>query len=53
MPYEPENTISESYRNPHPCDHCGVDDEPTHAVQTGDGFLIVCADCRASVVGGS
>jgi hypothetical protein len=36
-----------------PCDHCGLDDEPVHPVQTGGGFLILCACCRAEVVGGS
>jgi len=53
MSYEPENIINESYKTPHPCDHCGVDDEPVHAVQTGDGFLILCETCRAEAVGGS
>jgi hypothetical protein len=37
----------------HPCEHCGVDDEPTHPVNTGGGFLTLCASCRAEVVGGS
>ena len=35
------------------CEHCGQDDEPTHAVQSGGGFLTLCASCRAEVVGGS
>jgi hypothetical protein len=37
----------------HPCEHCGQDDEPTHAVHTGGGILTLCASCRAEVVGGS
>ncbi len=55
MPYEPENiVVSESHNNAsHPCDHCGIDDEPTHAIQTGDGFLILCEACRAEAIGGS
>jgi len=36
-----------------PCDHCGADDEPVHPVQTGGGFLVLCTNCRAEVVGGS
>jgi hypothetical protein len=37
----------------HPCEHCGVDDEPTHPVQSGGGILTLCAQCRSEVVGGS
>jgi hypothetical protein len=46
--------MSEPYKAAvQPCEHCGTEDEPVHAVPTGDGFLILCADCRAFVVGGS
>jgi hypothetical protein len=37
----------------HPCEHCGVDDEPTHPVMSGGGILTLCAQCRSEVVGGS
>jgi len=37
----------------HPCEHCNMDDEPTHPVMTGGGILTLCATCRADVVGGS
>ncbi|MEK7748260.1 MAG: hypothetical protein AAB300_04220 [Nitrospirota bacterium] len=53
MPYDSEQQVDSDYKSPHPCDHCGADDEPTHAVQTGDGFVVVCKTCRAEVVGGS
>ncbi len=52
MPYEPVDE-EKSYKSVQPCDLCSMDDEPVHAVQTGDGFVIVCASCRAEVVGGS
>jgi hypothetical protein len=52
MDFDPD-VKHEPYKSAHPCDHCGTDEEPTHAVQTGDGFLIVCEICRAEVVGGS
>jgi hypothetical protein len=50
-PYDAERPQeSKAY---HPCEHCGVDDEPTHPVQTGGGFLTLCASCRGEVAGGS
>lgn len=53
MPYEPDNIIEETYKSPHPCDLCGADDEMTHAVETGDGFLVLCGACRSESAGGS
>jgi hypothetical protein len=47
---EEQRTPNQTY---HPCEHCGVDDEPTHPVQSGGGILTLCAQCRSEVVGGS
>jgi len=52
MPYDHPYTNTPQ-KVARPCDHCGADDEPVHPVQTGDGFLILCAACRAEAVGGS
>lgn len=53
MPYEIPKTDRPQQKAVQPCDLCGQDDEPVHAVQTGDGFLILCEACRAESVGGS
>jgi hypothetical protein len=55
MPYEPygQEKTDEPYKSPHPCDLCGADDEPVHAVETGDGFLTLCVTCRSEAAGGS
>jgi hypothetical protein len=50
-PYDAEQP--QEHKTFHPCEHCGVDDEPTHPVQTGGGFLTLCASCRGEVAGGS
>jgi len=51
-PYDAPNS-GDSRKTIHPCEHCGTDDEPTHPVQTGGGFLVLCATCRLEVIGGS
>ncbi len=51
--YELEGTITETYKSAHACDHCGTEDTPVDAVETGDGFLILCEICRSEAVGGS
>lgn len=54
MSYEPQkNIVTEPFKSAHSCDHCGADDTPVHAVETGDGFLILCEMCRTEVGGGS
>jgi len=52
-PYDAPDEQRNADRQYHPCEHCGIDDEPTHPVQTGGGILTLCAQCRSEVVGGS
>jgi len=52
-PYDTPDEQRKSEQQYHPCEHCNIDDEPTHPVQTGGGILTLCAQCRSEVVGGS
>ncbi|HUJ79216.1 MAG TPA: hypothetical protein VLY45_02745 [Nitrospiria bacterium] len=52
-PYDAPDREGTQEQQYHPCEHCGIDDEPTHPVQTGGGILTLCALCRSEVVGGS
>ena len=51
-PYDASHT-GEPKKAVEPCEHCGRDDEPVHPVHSGGGILVLCASCRAEVVGGS
>ena len=52
-PYDAPDEPNKPDQQYHACEHCGIDDEPTHPVQTGGGILTLCAQCRSEVVGGS